>query len=747
MKLKARIIILFTILLTSLVWSLSWDDFRENAYFVSEGPHFGHWRGFVIQGQFAYAISDYGLEIVDISDPAEPCRISFTSTPTYTYCLTIEGDYAYIGGVGLWVVDIHDPYNPVLIGNLPTRAYVKWILLEDNLTYMADGGLTIASVENPFQPELICTSDYEIRNAFGLAKKDKHVFVTGYNGLYTFNVESIDNPELIDHIESDGSSGPVFLSDSLLFACFEDSTPVYNCQNSPDLELVTNFALEGVLSILQKDSYLFINNISPWISIYDINDLDAHNRVSRLETNDDDFYRPEIWGYDVSDTIIICGEYEYGYEIFNISDIQHPDSIGGEFPIAPHSCSSLAKDGDFIYLTRITEGIEVYSVEDIGNPVMTDAVENIASRGYNIIRVNNGYAYVVDYSDERYRRHDREGGPTGERVKIFDVHDPYNIDYITEFIPPNFSFLPELEINNDIFFLGVPTYTPPHGDRIGAVFVYDLDNPVEPELLSIIPLDRLMGSIAVDEQYLYTLDRERMCIFDKSDPADISLVGELESPGDNTDSMNSMAVNGERAYFALHLDVYVVNIEDHQNPSYSYHFESSSAVIDVFIDNDILYLSHGRSGFEFYSLENPDRPRKIGFYDTPGFVADMYVDDGIAYIADYFNFGIYSIGDTLISDASEFLPTQPPTKFKLYPAIPNPFNSTTTIGYSLPVAGNVSLTVYDLSGREVVRLVDGVKPAGTHEAVWVADGMSSGVYVVKISDNQQTTSQKIILMR
>ncbi len=88
-----------------------------------------------------------------------------------------------------------------------------------------------------------------------------------------------------------------------------------------------------------------------------------------------------------------------------------------------------------------------------------------------------------------------------------------------------------------------------------------------------------------------------------------------------------------------------------------------------------------------------------------------------------------------------------PTELALYPPAPNPFNSTTTISYSLPAAGAVSLTVYDLSGREVARLADGVMQAGTHEAVWVADGVSSGVYVVCLDAGGVPMREKVVLVK
>ncbi|SVE21383.1 uncharacterized protein METZ01_LOCUS474237, partial [marine metagenome] len=59
-----------------------------------------------------------------------------------------------------------------------------------------------------------------------------------------------------------------------------------------------------------------------------------------------------------------------------------------------------------------------------------------------------------------------------------------------------------------------------------------------------------------------------------------------------------------------------------------------------------------------------------------------------------------------------------PTSFSLATARPNPFNPSTTIAYEVPEQTHITLTVYNLLGQEVVRLVDQVKGAGRYEAVW-----------------------------
>jgi hypothetical protein len=96
-------------------------------------------------------------------------------------------------------------------------------------------------------------------------------------------------------------------------------------------------------------------------------------------------------------------------------------------------------------------------------------------------------------------------------------------------------------------------------------------------------------------------------------------------------------------------------------------------------------------------------------------------------------------------DVAEYANT--PSAFAVSSPYPNPFTSTTTIGYSLPAAGNVRVAVYDLSGREVARLADGVKAAGTYQAIWQAEGMASGVYVVALEAGGVVAREKVLLVK
>ncbi|MBK6874877.1 MAG: T9SS type A sorting domain-containing protein [Ignavibacteria bacterium] len=76
-----------------------------------------------------------------------------------------------------------------------------------------------------------------------------------------------------------------------------------------------------------------------------------------------------------------------------------------------------------------------------------------------------------------------------------------------------------------------------------------------------------------------------------------------------------------------------------------------------------------------------------------------------------------------------------PAVFNLSQNYPNPFNPVTKIDYEVPNEGIVSLLIYDISGREVKKLITGFKPAGYYTESFDASGLSSGVYFYRLKLN------------
>ncbi len=91
--------------------------------------------------------------------------------------------------------------------------------------------------------------------------------------------------------------------------------------------------------------------------------------------------------------------------------------------------------------------------------------------------------------------------------------------------------------------------------------------------------------------------------------------------------------------------------------------------------------------------------------------------------------------------------THIPLSFALYPAYPNPFNSTTTIRFSVETRHAVSLHIYNITGRLVETLINKPLTPGEHEITWNAGHLPSGVYFVRLQSGEFIETQKIILMK
>jgi hypothetical protein len=88
-----------------------------------------------------------------------------------------------------------------------------------------------------------------------------------------------------------------------------------------------------------------------------------------------------------------------------------------------------------------------------------------------------------------------------------------------------------------------------------------------------------------------------------------------------------------------------------------------------------------------------------------------------------------------------------PDKFVIKPAYPNPFNSTTTIAYNLPMSGEVRLSIHDIHGREITVLQNEAGQMGYQTVLWNAVNQPSGLYLCRLESNGKVSTAKLMLMK
>jgi photosystem II stability/assembly factor-like uncharacterized protein len=156
-------------------------------------------------------------------------------------------------------------------------------------------------------------------------------------------------------------------------------------------------------------------------------------------------------------------------------------------------------------------------------------------------------------------------------------------------------------------------------------------------------------------------------------------------------------------------------------------------------------------GFEIERKQDNTEWEVLGFIPGSGTTAEKkeysFIDENIT--AGKYNYRLKQIdydGSFEYSNVLE-ITFDRVYEYALAQNYPNPFNPYTTIKYSLPRQGRVTIIIYDALGREIVKLIDQEKPAGEYSIEFNASGLPSGVYVYRMQADGFTQSRKLLYMK
>ncbi|KPL06689.1 hypothetical protein AMJ86_07525, partial [bacterium SM23_57] len=247
----------------------------------------------------------------------------------------------------------------------------------------------------------------------------------------------------------------------------------------------------------------------------------------------------------------------------------------------------------------------------------------------------------------------------------------------------------------------------------------------------------------------YVLDNS-LIIYNISNPVNPYQVGSFS----NYEVFNGIAVSGDYAYVTYLFDtdgvfgIRVIDVSNPMNPipcgsivtpggEYAYSLE---------VSHDYLYLANGIAGLQVIDISDSYDLEIVGFYSPSRTEAKgLDVIGGRVYMADE---NYLRVLDFLPVTAVEPSSTaQLPTKFGITSAYPNPFNPLTNISFDIPAMDKVSLIIYDIQGREIARLLDGLMPAGTYLRTFDGSGFSSGTYYAIFSSSFHQSVEKLVLIK
>ncbi|MFQ6104951.1 MAG: T9SS type A sorting domain-containing protein [Candidatus Glassbacteria bacterium] len=238
----------------------------------------------------------------------------------------------------------------------------------------------------------------------------------------------------------------------------------------------------------------------------------------------------------------------------------------------------------------------------------------------------------------------------------------------------------------------------------------------------------------------------------------IHLVDGIDVPGD----ARGVAVSGGYAYVADYgSGLQVVDITNPQSPVIVVSVDTPYLSQGVFVYDSYAYVVgrvYGEGDLQVVDVMDPRSPVIVGSIDTPGYARGVTVSGGYVYVADGSS-GLHILPPqcdvTSINDEGTGTPSFPQA-FRLSQNYPNPFNPSTMIEFDVAgtsvVKQRVQLTVYNIRGKEVIRLVDSEYGPGSHRVVWngrndKGEQVSSGIYFYTLRIRNQSYTNKMVVLR
>lgn len=417
----------------------------------------------------------------------------------------------------------------------------------------------------------------------------------------------------------------------------------------------------------------------------------------------------DVWGYTAADgrEYALLALRNAGLSVIDVTDA--PDSAPVEVGFVPTaSGASDSKDvkvyGHYAYLVNERGPLQIIDLEDPTAPVQVGTLDvqpgQIGGGAHNVL-VANDHLWVV-------------GGRTsaGAGVRAYALEDPEAPAFVGEFQPAHQSTLyyHDFEVHGSLGF-GSAIY----------------------------------GGGGVD-------------VLDVSDPTDITYITTFTYPGAGAHNTCSTG-DGEYVFVGDEIGTHgnwirTFDLRDLENPELvgEVVVNARAVVHNCYVRDSLLYVAHYTEGLRVFDVSDPVEPVEVAFYDT-------YLHGGYGYNGAWNVYPYFDSGTVIVSDIQSglFVVALDPTATSDEPSAeppaplavaPNPVAGRATARYELTEGAAVRLSVYDVQGREVAVLYEGVRPAGSYRTPFEPATLPAGVYLVHLQvDGRSVATQPVTVIR
>ncbi len=610
----------------------------------------------------------------------------------------LAGDYLYIAepDTGVTVVDVSDPENAALVATwdvLPedhpvyavsTHGDVAAVLHESTSSMK----LSTLNISDPAAPTLLGTGTIPFASGdnMGAVAMDANTVMIGFdNRLATFSYTNADAPTMADQIALNNTSE---IADIAFFNGYGYVAAGY-----------------GGLRV--------INATDP----DEINQASVFDPPSSADAVCLDVQHPYVFMAD---------EYDGFYNVY-VANPGRPSGFARSRPTG--EAVDILRDEDLAFILDKTAGLRLFDVEEIDAVVdvsfqsipdladmqfRTDSLLWILNEGANGLR-------TIEYSDPEFPVQETVSpldggrcmafysffsyyGTSDAHLMVLDMVDPDTVTQATDEVLDNIPGVMQQ-------FHGLLYMTLSDGNRgAGELQIWDIEESYYPfEIQSI------------QSTYGY---------FSDFDVIGSTLMLAEDRP--NEDGWALLSADMNNPLEPVMLDTLLI---------------SGMGIPEKMsrMDN-LLFVAAGPAGVQAIDVSDPNELRPAGHAEVRDYAYAAAVVDGEMIVADrdYLTTFTYDVTNGLVEETG----ADSPQRFQIDSAWPNPFNPSVQIGYSLPEAAGITITVHDLLGRLVHEQAFGTLQAGSHSFTWRAEAMPSGPYFITLTTSAgHKAMQRVVLLK
>lgn len=418
--------------------------------------------------------------------------------------------------------------------------------------------------------------------------------------------------------------------------------------------------------------------------------------------------------------------------------------------LGPHACAmdlGIAGCATRAYLGDYTGGLKIFDVADPTNPQLLSTLPVSTLE----MQVVDGFVYQTGQGVFRI-------------AGAFDPAQPYEV-----------SATAVSSYTRDVRIVGTTAYVSTSAS--GQMHILDIETPTNPVLLGTFNSADAVWRLDVSGNYAYLAsESEGLQVVEADDLVDPDRDGQYITPAPawgvdvvgnvafvassdaglqildvttpNPVFISSVAipgrcedvhVEGDYAYVAASdSGLAIVDVSDPATPSLVSRHQTAALALSVDVFAGFAFIAARSAGLEIVDVRDPANPVLVGSYDTDGDSRGIEVVGGVE---------LAGVGDAVIA-----VPEVAAPELALRPGRPNPFAAATTIQLSLDRATDVTVTIYDVTGRRVRRLIDGHLGVGEHTATWdgrdeAGRNVTDGTYFLQLRDGSRVLTRKVVRVR